>query len=215
MNSVRVIMTLLVTMLLSSTGLAQEQSQQSTSSDKTGTNPVNFQRDLRFYNEYSWLNVPSGFDGNQNVTTVEYRTPFANGKWQWRIRGRFSSFDVDQGGAGGLDLNYLRMGKDKQSWFFTDPQIVIDNENELEFALIDLEWGWMMSKWKKDLQGHSFYIRPMFAVGSDRPTDYSMEIGYKIIGFWATRRRALVPGDAMSEIDRFHSQNHDWLTLLT
>ena len=26
-------------------------------SDKSGTNPINFQRDLRIYNEYLWLNT--------------------------------------------------------------------------------------------------------------------------------------------------------------
>ena len=241
--------------------------------DKTGTNPINFSKDFRVYNEYTWLNVPSGFDGTQNVTTIEYRTSFANGKWQWRARARFASLDVDQDGPGGLgvdesglgdfdmrfltvlslnmesktawaaglevfvdtasedvlgagttslgpqifyvkflprglfapglqykfsidedtgrsdtdqfliDLNYLRMGLDKQSWFFTDPQIVIDNENNVEFAIVDLEWGWMMTKWKPDLKGHSFYIRPSIGVGTDRPTDGSIEFGYKIVGF--------------------------------
>jgi hypothetical protein len=41
----------------------------------------------------------------------------------------------------------------------------------------------MMSKWKPDLTGHSFYIRPSVGVGSDRPTDGSIEIGYKIVGW--------------------------------
>jgi hypothetical protein len=81
-----------------------------------------------------------------------------------------------------IDLNLLIMAKDKQSWFFTDPQIVIDNENDVEFAIIDLEFGVMMSKWT-DLKGHSFYIRPSFGVGNDRPVDYSIEAGYKIIGW--------------------------------
>ena len=52
--------------------------------DKSGTNPINFQRDLRIYNEYLWLNTAG--DGNQNVTTLEFRTPFADGKWQFRTR---------------------------------------------------------------------------------------------------------------------------------
>ena len=250
---------------------AQEQDQESDTNDKTGTNPINFQRDLRFYNEYSWLNVPG--DGDQNVSTLEFRTPFAGGKWQWRVRARYNSLsadlnddgidEIDESGLGDIDmrfltilslnpetktawaaglevflntasedalgagttslgpqifwvkflprglfapglqykfsidessgrsetdqilidLNYLRMGLDKQSWFFTDPQIVIDNENNKEFAIVDLEWGWMMTKWKPDMKGHSFYIRPSFGLGADRPTDYSVEIGYKFVGF--------------------------------
>jgi hypothetical protein len=68
-----------------------------------------------------------------------------------------------------IDLNYLYMAKDKQSWFFTDPQIVIDNESNEEFAIVDLEFCWMMTKWWPDLKGQSFYIRPSFGVGTDRP----------------------------------------------
>jgi len=243
---------------------------QSAANDKTGTNPVNFTRDFRIYNEYSWLNTKG--DGNQNLTTAEFRTPFLDGKWQWRVRTRFNDLtadlnddgvdDVDESGlgdtdmrfvtvpyldmankqavAGGLevffdtasedalgsgttalgpqifyvkflptglfapglqykfsvdendgrseidqvliDLNYLRMAKDKLSWFFTDPQIVIDNENNTKFAIVDLEFGWMMSNWT-DLKGHSFYIRPSIGVGADRPMDGSLEIGYKMVGW--------------------------------
>jgi hypothetical protein len=36
------------------------------------------------------------------------------------------------------------MGTSKKFWFSTDPQIVIDNENDEEFAIVDLEFGWMM-----------------------------------------------------------------------
>ena len=81
-----------------------------------------------------------------------------------------------------IDLNYLRLGKDKQSWFFTDPQLVFDNEEDTEFAIVDFEFGWMMTKWT-DLKGHSFYIRPSIGVGADRPVDGSIELGYKIVGW--------------------------------
>ena len=258
---------LIVSVSLSSVGSAQEEDE---SADMTGTNPVNFLRELRTYNEYSWLDTAG--DGAQNMTTVEYRTPFAGGKWQWRIRGRYNALtadsnndgidnlddsgfgDVDmrfttvpivnmerryaiaygvevfldtasepalgsgttalgpqvffvkffEGGlfAPGLqykfsidedtgrsdidqiliDLNYLKMAEDGMSWFFTDPQIVIDNETNKEFSIVDFEFGWMMSKWA-DLPGHSIYIRPSVGVGADRPTDYSIEFGYKIVGF--------------------------------
>jgi len=250
---------------LASTGVwAQEDAK----ADKTGTNPINFSNDLRFYNEFSWLNTEG--DGQQNQTTVEFRTPFADGKWQFRVRARYTAIeadfnndgidDVDEWGFGDIDmrfitvpyidmakkqaiatgleifldtasedslgsgawslgpqvfyvkflkrglfapglqykfsvdeddgrsdveqilidLNYLLMAKDKQSWFFTDPQIVFDLENDIEFAIVDLEFGFMMSKWT-DLKGQSIYVRPSFGVGTDRPTDGSVEVGYKII----------------------------------
>ena len=262
-----ILISLIALVVFSTNGIAQQQADKS---DATGTNPINFTRDIRVYNEYSWLNTAG--DGNQNLTTLEFRTPFAGGKWQWRVRARYNSLtadfnddgidDVDESGtgdmdmrfltvfslnqanktawAGGLevffntasedalgsgtvalgpqlffvkflprglfapglqykfsvdedagrseidqvliDLNYLRMAKDKQSWFFTDPQIVIDNENDIEFSIIDFEFGWMMSKWT-DLKGHSFYVRPSVGVGTDRPTDWSIELGYKIVGW--------------------------------
>ena len=252
--------------LVSTNVFAQDDAKQ----DTTGTNPINFTKDFRVFNEYSLLNTKG--DGDQNLMTFEYRTPILDGKWQWRVRARANWLkadfnddgvdDVDESGtgdtdmrfmtvfdlnmenktawAGGLevffdtasedtlgsgttslgpqifyvkflptglfapglqykfsvdeddgrddtdqiliDLNYLRMAKDKQSWFFTDPQIVIDNETNKEFSIIDFEFGWMMTNWT-ELQGHSFYIRPSIGVGSDRPTDGSIEFGYKIVGW--------------------------------
>jgi hypothetical protein len=79
-----------------------------------------------------------------------------------------------------IDLNVLVMAKDKLSWFFADPQIVIDNESSIEYSIVDLEFGAMMSKWA-DLPGHSVYVRPSFGLGADRPVDGSIEVGYKIV----------------------------------
>ena len=56
-------------------------------------------------------------DGTQNVTTLEFRTPFAEGKWQWRLRARYNSTkadlnddgddDVDESGLGDSDMRFL------------------------------------------------------------------------------------------------------------
>jgi hypothetical protein len=83
-------------------------------SDKSGTNPINFTYDLRIYNEYQWL---KNSDGHQNISTLEYRMPFAEGKWQFRVRTRATSFsadlnrdgstDVDEGGMGDTDFRFL------------------------------------------------------------------------------------------------------------
>ena len=259
---------LMVSVAFSSVCIAQEQDQDQ-ESDQTGTNPINFSTDFRVYDNYTWLNFG---DGNSNVLTAEFRTPFAGGKWQWRVRARYTGLNVDlnndgideidETGMGDIDmrfltvlslnaekksawaaglevflntasedvlgqgstslgpqifyvkflprglfapglqykfsidedfgraktdqilidLNYLRMAVDKQSWFFTDPQIVIDNEANREYAIVDFEFGWMMSKWT-ELKGHSFYVRPSIGVGKDRLSDYSFEIGYKVVGF--------------------------------
>ena len=82
-----------------------------------------------------------------------------------------------------IDLNFLVMGTNKTFWFFTDPQIVFDLENDIEFAILDFEFGWMMAQWFPDLKGQSFYVRPSVGVGGDRPTDYGVEVGYKIVGW--------------------------------
>lgn len=246
-------------------------------SDKTGTNPVNFQRDLRFYNEYSWLNTAG--DGNQNAFTMEYRQPIFNSEWQFRARVPYISslradfnndgnYDVDVSGLGdanfrllkkpwfkgphaiaialevfldtaskdelglgnwtlgpqifyayffgknpipipgyrggglfapglqfrfsvdedegrsktdaiAVDINYLAMSEDKTRWLFINPQILSDQENNQDYAFIDIEFGWMNKKRK----GQSWYVRPTFTIGAERPTDFGIELGYKFIGW--------------------------------
>lgn len=231
-------------------------------SDKTGTNPINFTYDLKLYNEFSWLNP----DGEQNVTTFEVKAPFADGKWQFKLKTRYSSINagpvddsgfgdvamrfvtvphLDMGklfalaaglevflntasedslgsgatslgpqvflvyfnpfGIGGLfspayqhkfsvdedsgrnkihqgviDLNWLVMSDSKQYWFFVDPQIILDYEKNKEYLIVDLVVGAMLDK-HLGTNGHSTYLRPSFGIGSDRPLDGSIELGYKIV----------------------------------
>ncbi len=250
-------------------------------SDKSGTNPVNFQRDLRFYNEYSWLTTAG--DGNQNVLTLEYRQPLLGGKWQFRARVPYVSSltadltddgndDIDESGLGdanfrllkqpwfkgphavaiamevflntasedvlgagtttlgpqvfyayfygrnpipipgyrggglfapglqyrfsidedsgrqeteafAIDINYLAMSEDKTRWLFVNPQALSDRENDADVVFFDVEFGWMMQKWFPSLRGQSFYLRPTFTIGVDRPTDWGFEVGYKFVGW--------------------------------
>jgi len=279
-----IFITIFSLILLPVSGMAQEEgasdeadfakSVSTDTSDKTGTNPINFQHDLRVYNEYLWLNTAG--DGSQNLTTVEFRTPFAGGKWQFRTRIPYSitkadvdgdgSDDIDDGGLGDInfrlmtvpfvkganafavgmdvflntasedslgagatslapvvfyghffrggfgpwkkgglfapglqykfsvdedtgrdkvgqaiiDINFLLMAENGKSWFFAEPQIVFDQENNTEFAIMDFEFGFMTSR-----TGQSWYLRPTFTIGSgsDRPTDYGIEIAYKWVGW--------------------------------
>jgi hypothetical protein len=252
-------------------------------SDKSGTNPINFQRDFRIYNEYSWLNEDNSGDGYQNVLTMEYRQAIFGGEWQFRTRIPYVAplqtdvnfdgiDDIDESGLGdinfrllkkpkfmganafsvglevwldtasedalgsgtttlgpqlfygwffgqnplpipgyrggglfvpglqyrfsidedhgradtdaiAIDLNYLAMSEDKTRWLYANPQILIDRETREEYVLFDVEFGWMMQKWFPDLVGQSFYIRPTFTIGKDRPTDYGIEFGYKWVGW--------------------------------
>ena len=239
--------------------------------DKTGTNPMNFTFDARLYNEYQWLNTAG--DGGQNITTFEFRAPFADGKWQFRSKLRAVDLkadfnddgtdDVDEFGFGDIDLRFMTIpylnpkkrqavalgvefflntasedalgagawtiaplifyayfnpfgpgsiivpgyqhkfsvdeddGRsrvhqglidifmvktwgDNQFWGFIDPQILLDYENNTQFMLLELQAGMMTDKYF-GTKGHSAYIMPSFGVGSDRPYDFSLEVGYKII----------------------------------
>ena len=232
--------------------------------DKTGTNPLNFTFDARLYNEYMWLNLAG--DGAQNVTTFEFRAPFAGGKWQFRgkIRGvgleadlnndgiddvddygfgdtdlRFMnipylkkfgfawgveffldtasrdslgtgantagpfvglaffnpfgkgslfvplyqhkmSFDEDTGRdkvhQGVLDLFMVKTFKQNKIWGYIDPQIILDYEKHEEFMLIEIQAGMMTGP-----KGQSAWIMPSFGVGTYRPYDFSLEVGYKFV----------------------------------
>lgn len=239
--------------------------------DETGTNPINFTFDARLYNEYQWLNTAG--DGGQNITTFEFRAPFADGKWQFRSKLRAVDLkadfnddgtdDVDDFGFGDIDVRfmtipYINMQKklavalgvefflntasedslgagawtvaplvflpifnplgpgsifvpgyqhkisideddgrsrvhqglidfflvktfaQNQYWAYIDPQIVLDYENSREFMLVELQGGMMLDKFVGS-KGHSIWILPSFGVGSDRPYDFSFEVGYKYI----------------------------------
>ncbi len=239
--------------------------------DKTGTNPMNFTFDARLYNEYRWLNTAG--DGYQNLTTFEFRAPFASGKWQFRGKARGvilkadvtgnGTDDVDESGFGDIDLRFMtipymnlkkrsavalgiefflntasedalgtgttivaplifyayfnpfgpgsifvpgyqhkfsvdeddgrsdvheglfdffmvKTWNKNQFWGFIDPQILLDYENSIEFMLLEIQAGMMTDKYF-GTKGHSAYIMPSFGVGADRPYDFSLEVGYKII----------------------------------
>ncbi len=234
------------------------------SQDKSGTNPINFTNDFRVYNEYQWLTpANAGF----NLTTFEFRTPLADGKWQFRTRLRASALDagpVDEFGFGDMDfrfltvpylniekkmaiaagiefglptgshnllsnnavtagpqifgvffkpfngffdliapayqhkfsiyeepgaprvhqglidLFFLKSSADKNKWAMLNPQAVMDYENGRQFGLFEVEVGMMLDPFL-GTKGHSTYIRPSFGLGDDRPYDFSLEAGYKVI----------------------------------
>jgi hypothetical protein len=235
--------------------------------DKTGTNPMNFTFDARLYNEYRSLTTAG--DGYQNITTFEFRAPFADGKWQFRGKARgvilkadtdnSGTYNIDESGFGDIDLRFMTIPymnlKKKQAvalgieffldtasedvlgegativaplifyaffnpfgpgslfvpgyqhkfgvggdpvnsglidffmvktwsanqyWGFIDPQIVLDFENDVDFMLLEIQAGMMTDKYF-GTKGHSAYIMPSFGVGSDKPYDWSLEVGYKII----------------------------------
>jgi hypothetical protein len=255
-----------------SQALAADDAQAAMKADKTGTNPINFTYDARLYNEYQWLNTEG--DGDQNITTLEFRAPIMDGRWQFRVRTRYQGIeadlnddgrdDLDESGWGDtdirfltvpymdmskkmaiavgleiffdtasddalgsgatslgpqvfavffkpfggmfdlispayqhkfsvdeddgrsdvhqglIDLFFLKTSKDKQRWALIDPQGVLDYENDTEFMLVDIEVGTMLDKYL-GTKGHSVYLRPSVGIGTHRPYDGSVEVGYKMI----------------------------------
>jgi hypothetical protein len=75
-----------------------------------------------------------------------------------------------------IDLFIVKTWSENKYWGYLDPQIILDYEDHTEFMLIEIQAGMMVGS-----GGHSIYAMPSFGVGIDRPYDFSMEIGYKIV----------------------------------
>ncbi|GEM_PF-962077 len=90
------------------------------------------------------------------------------------------SIDEDDGrskvNSGLIDLFLVQTFKENKYWAYVDPQVVLDYENDEYFMLLELQGGMMVGP-----KGHSAYIMPSFGIGGDRPYDFSIEVGYKII----------------------------------
>lgn len=96
---------------------------------------------------------------------------------------RFSVWEddgIDNLHQGLIDIFILWASADKQFWGLLDPQIVLDYEKDIQFGILDAEFGMMLDKYL-GTKGHSMYIRPSVGFGQDRATDASIEAGYKVI----------------------------------
>lgn len=76
-----------------------------------------------------------------------------------------------------IDLYFVWMLAKGKNWVIINPQPIFDWENETEFMVVDVEWGFMIAK----MAGISGYIRPGFGVGADRPFNYNFEVAIKFI----------------------------------
>lgn len=100
--------------------------------DNTGTNPINFTNDLRVYHNYTDLNTRG--DGELNTSTLQYRTPFADGKWQFQIKVPFVNSDIDVTGNGVKDINNSGIG-DVSMRFLTVPVLKMEKKFALAMGL--------------------------------------------------------------------------------
>ena len=96
---------------------------------------------------------------------------------------KFSVYEEDGVEAlhqGLIDIFLLWTSGDKQKWVLLDPQFVLDYKNNIEFGILDAEAGMMLDK-ILGTKGHSAYLRPSVGFGHHRPSDGSIEVGYKIV----------------------------------
>ena len=75
-----------------------------------------------------------------------------------------------------LDLFMVKTFQANKYWGYIDPQVILDYENNKEFMLLEIQLGMMTGP-----KGQSVWIMPSIGVGNDRPYDFSLEVGYKIV----------------------------------
>ena len=63
----------------------------------------------------------------------------------------------------------------KTNWVTIDPQIVRDWEKDTEFGQLEIEFGRVM------FGGTSVYLRPGIGIGADRPLEWNLEFGLKVV----------------------------------
>jgi hypothetical protein len=98
------------------------------------------------------------------------------------VPGYQHTFSVDEATGrddvrqGLIDMFLVQTWSANKYWGYVDPQIILDYENDDNFMLLELQGGMMVGP-----EGHSAYIMPSFGIGGDRPYDFSIEVGYKIV----------------------------------
>jgi hypothetical protein len=76
-----------------------------------------------------------------------------------------------------IDIYYVKMLAKGKNWLIVNPQPIFDWENNTEFMVVDVEWGFMIAP----QQGIAGYVRPGFGVGKDRPFNYNFEFAIKFV----------------------------------
>jgi len=76
-----------------------------------------------------------------------------------------------------LDLYLVWVLAKGKNWLIVDPQVIVDHENDVDPALCEVEWGFMIAP----SAGASGYLRPGAGIGSDKPYDWNVEAGLKFV----------------------------------
>ena len=76
-----------------------------------------------------------------------------------------------------IDMYFVWLLANMKHWLIINPQAAFDVENDKEIFLVDVEFGFMIP----NVPGSSTYLRPGVGIGSDRPFDWTFEVGLKFI----------------------------------
>ena len=76
-----------------------------------------------------------------------------------------------------FDVYFVWLLGQMKHWLIVNPQVNLDQENDLNIYILDLELGFMIPQ----MPGASIHIRPGAGLGSDRPFDWSFEFGIRFI----------------------------------
>lgn len=82
---------------------------------------------------------------------------------------------------GRLAFSAIYTSPGKTRWVILSPTAVFDYENEVEFAVIEVEGGLLLAPVGEGALG--VYLRPGVGVGEDRAFDWSVEAGVQVVGF--------------------------------
>ena len=79
------------------------------------------------------------------------------------------------------DFYYVPKLRDRRYYMTIDPTLTLDRENDTDFASLAVTLGRVIGP---AFGGSSqVYMKPGVFFGGDRPADWGIEIGYKVIGF--------------------------------
>ena len=76
-----------------------------------------------------------------------------------------------------IDIYFVWLLAQARHWLIVNPAAVFDVENDKNFWVVDVEWGYTIPQ----LPGASIHLRPGFGVGEDRPFDWTFEFGIRFI----------------------------------
>jgi len=99
------------------------------------------------------------------------RSIFAPGyQYQFNVDGNTVSRSI-------IDIYFVWILAKGKNWLIFNPQPIIDHHNNVTFAQVDVEWGFMIVP----KSGISGYIRPGFGIGEHRPFNYNFEFAIKFL----------------------------------